>query len=141
MSLPSVALIDAGPLIAFYNRRDQYHAQVLAFLQSYRGKLVTTDACLTEAMYSLSRSHLVQMELSRDVADGIWQRETLLQQDFIRITELLNRYCDLPADFADLSLVVLSERLNIPAIVSLDSDFYTYRRYRKEPFQRIFIPN
>ncbi len=36
-----------------------------------------------------------------------------------------------------LSLVVLSERLNIAAILSLDSDFDVYRRFRRQPFQRV----
>ena len=50
------------------------------------------------------------------------------------------QYADLPGDFADLSLVAISERLNIPAIATLDSDFDVYRRYRKQAFERVFRP-
>jgi uncharacterized protein len=46
----------------------------------------------------------------------------------------------LPGDFADLSLVVISERLNISAITTLDKDFDIYRRYRNQPFERVFNP-
>jgi uncharacterized protein len=46
----------------------------------------------------------------------------------------------LPGDFADLSLIAISERLDIAAIATLDSDFDIYRRYRKQPFERIFVP-
>jgi uncharacterized protein len=139
MSFPSVALIDTGPLVAYYNRRDKYHQQVMGFLKIYTGQLITTDPCITEVMYQL-RDYRAQITLAQHIRQGIWQRHNLEQADFDRISELLNKYKDLPADFADLSLVVVSERLNIPAIVSLDKDFYAYRRYRKDPFERIFIP-
>jgi uncharacterized protein len=140
MRLPSVALIDAGPLIAYYDSTDKHHQQVRDFFKIYIGQLMTTDACITEAMYLIG-DHRVQVKFAQHIRQGIWQREPLEQEDFDRIAELFDRYSDLPADFADLSLVVVSERLNIPAIVSLDSDFYTYRRFRKEPFQRIFLPD
>jgi uncharacterized protein len=46
----------------------------------------------------------------------------------------------LPADFSDLALVAISERLNIPGIATLDKDFDVYRRYRNQPFERVFYP-
>jgi uncharacterized protein len=138
----NVALIDAGPLIAVYNKNDQHHQQVWDFLQICTHELITTDACIAEAMYALRRSTQVQREFAQDIADRIWQRQNLESQDFHRISELLNQYSDLPADFADLSLVVISERLDISKIVTLDSDFDVYRRYRTPPksFERIFWP-
>ncbi len=136
------ALVDAGPLIAFYNRKDRYHAQISDYFKTCRYQLVTTDACIAEAMYALSAPK-VQSSFSKDIAQGIWQREALEDSDFQRIAELFNRYSDLPADFADLSLVAISERLNIPEIVTLDRDFDIYRRFPKQPqpFQRIFYPH
>jgi hypothetical protein len=58
----------------------------------------------------------------------------------LRIAELNAQYADLPGDFADLSLIAISERLKIAAIATLDSDFDVYRRYRKQPFERVFFP-
>ena len=141
--MPPLALIDAGPIIAYYNKLDKYHVQICDFFESCHYQLVTTDPCLTEAMYVLGKgSHQVQATLAHDVANGIWQRESLEESDFERIAELFEKYRDVPADFADLSLVVISERLNIPEIVSLDSDFNIYRRFREKPqsFHRIFYP-
>ncbi len=43
-------------------------------------------------------------------------------------------------NFTDLSLIVISERLNISEIATLDKDFDVYRRYRKKPFNRVFFP-
>jgi uncharacterized protein len=50
------------------------------------------------------------------------------------------QYADLPRDFADLSLIAISERLNIAAIATLDNDFDIYRRYRNRVFERVFPP-
>ena len=71
-------------------------------------------------MYLIRESHKVQSSLAGDVAEGIWRREPLLDGDFERIAALFEKYKDLPADFADLSLIVISERLDLPRIVTLD---------------------
>jgi len=91
-------------------------------------------------MYALRVNYAVQTSFLLDIHDGIWQRETLKQDDFARIAELNNKYKDIPGDFADLSLVVISERLDIPKIVTLDSDFDIYRRYKDGYFERVFYP-
>ncbi len=65
--------------------------------------------------------------------------EHLQSSDYQRIQELNTTYQDLPADFTDLSLIAISERLNISAIAKLDSDFDIYRRDRKQPFEHIFF--
>ncbi|PSO69405.1 MAG: VapC toxin family PIN domain ribonuclease, partial [Cyanobacteria bacterium QH_8_48_120] len=41
---------------------------------------------------------------------------------------------------ADLSLIAISECLEISAIATLDSDFDVYRLYRKKTFERVFLP-
>ena len=45
-----------------------------------------------------------------------------------------------PGDFSDLALVVISERCDIAAIAMLDKDFDVYRRYRRQPFERVLHP-
>lgn len=77
--------------------------------------------------------------LLRAVAAGGIQVMDLLPEDYARIAELNNRYADLPGDFADLTLVALSERLNLAEILTLDSDFDVVRRFRREPFCRVSL--
>ncbi len=76
---PLLALVDAGPLVAYYNKTDSYHTQICDYFQSCTFQLVTTDPCLAETMYLLRESHQVQSSLARDVAEGIWRREPLYQ--------------------------------------------------------------
>ncbi len=101
---------------------------------------MTTHSCVTEVMWLLSSSWQTQNEFLLDVSKELYECIPLLPPDFIRIAELNAQYADLPGDFADLSLVAISERLNISAIATLDSDFDIYRRYRNQPFDRIFRP-
>ena len=75
----------------------------------------------------------------RTVASGGILTPALEPADYARIAELNSRYADLPGDFADLSLVLLSEQLGIAEILSLDSDFDVYRRFRRQPFQRVSL--
>ena len=140
MIYPPIILIDSGILTAYYSAADNYHLQVCRFLEGCTSQLVTTHSCVTEVMWLLSSNWRTQNEFLLDLAKELYECMPLLPQDFTRIAELNAQYADLPGDFADLSLIIISERLNIGAIATLDSDFDIYRRYRKQPFERIFIP-
>jgi uncharacterized protein len=140
MIYPPIILIDSGILTAYYSAADNYHLQVCRFLEGCTSRLITTHSCMTEVMWLLSSNWRTQNEFLLDTAKELYECVPLLPQDFTRIAELNAQYADLPGDFADLSLIAISERLNIAAIATLDSDFDIYRRYRKQPFERIFIP-
>lgn len=133
-------LVDAGVLVSFYDAADTYHEQAIEFMGSYRGRLVTTLGCVTEVMWLLASDYRVQNEFLHHLSKQIYECEPLLSSDFLRISELNTQYSDLPADFADLALVAISERLSIPGIATLDKDFDIYRRYRNQPFERVFYP-
>jgi uncharacterized protein len=139
--MPPVILIDTSVLVAFYNINDRYHTQARQFFDRCTSNLVTTTGCVTETMWLLAADNRVQNLFLHHLSQQIYQCEPLIPQDFARIIELNQQYADLPGDFADLSLVAVSERLNIAAIATLDKDFDIYRRYRRQPFDRVFTPN
>ncbi|MEZ5672174.1 MAG: hypothetical protein R3E08_07200 [Thiotrichaceae bacterium] len=57
-----------------------------------------------------------------------------------RITELMQKYIDLPMDFADASLVILAEEIGDRRILSTDKrDFTTYRWKQNQPFQNLLM--
>jgi predicted nucleic acid-binding protein len=140
MTYHPTILVDTGLLVAFYDSADQYHVKVVNFFASCTSRLVTTVGCVTEVLWLLASDWRVQNEFLTHLANNIYECESLLPQDFARIAELNAQYADLPGDFSDLSLVAISERLNIAAIATLDKDFDIYRRYRKQPFERVFRP-
>jgi hypothetical protein len=136
--MAAYVLIDAGPIIAYYNKIDKWHIQARKFIESSREQFITTVACITEALYFLKVDYRVQNELLLDLSIGLYACEQLTLEDFSKIAELNAKYNDLPADFADLSLVAISERLSIETIASLDDDFLIYRRYGKKKFKHVF---
>ena len=138
--MSNTILVDSGILIAFYDRRDAYHDRVIKFFTTCTDQLVTTLACATEVMWLLNGDWRVQNEFLKHLSQNIYQCEPLSREDFIRVAELNQQYADLPGDFSDLALVAISERLSIAEIATLDKDFDIYRRYRKQPFSRVFRP-
>jgi uncharacterized protein len=59
-----------------------------------------------------------------------------------RIEELMQKYCDLPMDLADASLIVLAEHLGHGRIFSSDlRDFNIYRWNNANPFENLLLKN
>jgi predicted nucleic acid-binding protein len=129
---PPIILTDSSILFAYYSQQDNYHKLVCNFFEQCSSELITTTACITEVMYLLNRDYRTQNEFLQDLAQKLYRSIPLISEDFIRIKELNKQY-------ADLSLIAISERLNISAIVTLDDDFDIYRRYRKQPFARVYL--
>jgi uncharacterized protein len=140
MTYHPTILVDTGLMVAFYDSADSYHNRVVEFFSGCTSQLVTTESCVTEVMWLLASNWQVQNEFLSHLANHIYECKSLLSQDFARMAELNAQYADLPADFSDLSLVVISERIDIAAIATLDKDFDIYRRYRNKPFERVFYP-
>jgi hypothetical protein len=59
--------------------------------------------------------------------------------DLPRIAAILEKYRDMPADFADASLVALAERQNLSRVASFDRDCAVYRALGKRAFTNVFF--
>ncbi len=135
-------LIDSGVLLSYYQRQEPLHPQVVRWFERTTAQLVTSPICIAETLWLLgdpgdARVLAAQNHLLGAVSLGAIHVPSLNSEDYGRIAELNSRYADLPGDFADLTLVMLSEREDIAEILTLDSDFDVYRRFRREPFQRV----
>ena len=122
-------LCDSGPMIALIDRRDGDHHRCRILLPSLSPPLLTTWACLVEAMYMLGRNlgFPAQGALWEYYRKGVIQihRHESLEVD--RMRELMAQYQDVPMDLADASLVAAAEALNRTRIFTLDDDFKIYR--------------
>jgi len=137
-------LVDSGILLSYYQRTEPLHQAVVAFFDQTTAQLITSPICIAEVLWLLgdpgdARMLAAQNHLLRAVSRGGIDVIHQLPEDDTRIAELNERYADLPGDFADLTLVALSERLDVKEILSLDSDFDVYRRFRREPFERVML--
>ncbi|RHX83414.1 type II toxin-antitoxin system VapC family toxin [Leptospira stimsonii] len=120
-------IIDTGPIVAFFDESDVYCTEVRSFLKVFKGRLFTTLAVVTEVSYLLSDNKKIQNSFIEWIKDGAI---TILNQDnehFSSIHHYMEKYSDRPMDFADASLVSLSEIYGIKDILTLDSDFLFYK--------------
>ena len=134
-------LIDSGILLSYYQQQEPLHQAVVAFFDRNAAQLITSPICIAEVLWLLGipgdpRVLAAQNHLLGAVSRGGINAINLVPEDYARIAELNQCYADLPGDFADFTLVTLSERLDIADILSLDSDFDVYRRFRRQPFRR-----
>ena len=119
-------IIDTGPIVALFNRRDNHHIMCKEFFATYTGTLSTTWLVLTEVSY-LMPHHLVVTFLDWVVSGGLKVVE-LPQNVTTHIAQLMRKYHDRPMDLADASLVCLADQLGILDICTIDhADFAIYR--------------
>ena len=130
-------LIDAGPLIALFNPRDADHALCRQFFEVFRGDLVTTWPVLTESAYMLSNTANAQRSLLQWVENGGLDVRHLNVDNVRSMLIYTQKYHDLPMDLADASLVALAVETGITNIVSIDSDFDTYRLPNKSKLKNL----
>lgn len=128
-------MLDTGPLIALLDRSERNHDRCLAFLNNFTGRLLTTEAVLTEAIYLLRASPGGPTACLRFVLDGGATLVPMTVAGLARSMKLMEKYSDIPMDFADAGLVTLAEEIGTKEVFTLDHrGFVSYRLSRKRPF-------
>jgi hypothetical protein len=131
-------LIDAGPLIALFDRDDKYHQKIVAFLKDQLPQLVSTWPVLTEVAHLLDFNVNAQLDFLRWVHRGGLDIHQLSVHNLERIGALTNAYRDRPMDLADASLIVTAEHRGIEEIISIDRDFDIYRTRNRTYVRNVF---
>jgi len=121
-------LIDAGPMVALLSESDSAHDSCVAVMKTLAPPLFTTWIPVTEAMYLLGFSTIAQLGLLQMIERGAIHVIDLEPADLPQIRASMNKYRDLPMDFADASLMRIATREGIERIFTLDRrDFAIYR--------------
>jgi predicted nucleic acid-binding protein len=134
--VPSIAA-DAGPLVALFKGADRYHNEAVAFVGSLRDPLVTNMVVIGEVMALLAPRFQPDF---LDWAIGGLEIDQQTAADLPRIVEVMRKYADLPADFADASLVAMCERRGIVSVATLDQHFDIYRTADRKRLRNVFFP-
>jgi len=127
-------LIDSGPMIALFDKSDEYHLAAKEFIETNTSELLTSLASVTETMYMLDFNKNAQFDFLEWLLRGAVQIIDIEIDDLDRIKVLLKMYQDLPMDFADACLVYIGEKFNISDIATIDRDFSIYRLHDRKPF-------
>jgi predicted nucleic acid-binding protein len=131
--VPAV-LVDASALVALLDRDDAQHERCLEALRRIRDPLTTVWPALTEAMHLLADTWRGPDNLCDMVADGALNLIALDGSDIGRIKQLMEKYRDLPMDFADAALVCAAEREHLTRVLTFDRHFRIYRLPRRARF-------
>lgn len=130
--------VDAGPMIAMFDRDDAHHARAKVFLRradSFR--LITTSLVVGEVAAMLADLQPSQFRFLEWIL-AVVEVDDALREDLPHMIEIMRKYADLPADLADVSLVVLCQRRGITEIASIDRDFAVYRLPKGRKFANVF---
>ena len=122
--MPST-LVDTGPLVALFDKRDKWHDTIKHFLAGHEQALTTSWPVLTEVSFLLEQH--VWLDCLTWLEQGAVSIADTPELEIKRILVLSRKYKDLPMDFADASLIVLAELQNQADIITIDSDFDVYR--------------
>ncbi|HRC84648.1 MAG TPA: PIN domain-containing protein [Thermoanaerobaculia bacterium] len=132
-------LVDTGPLVAYLNQRDRYHLPVCESLERFSGQLLTTTAVIVEAMFLVARQQGGPGALAELVASsGLEVVDFSARSHLQAAAWLMEKYSDVPMDFADATLVLLAEQVQIFEIFTLDRrGFSVFRTRDKRAFSLI----
>lgn len=124
-------ILDTGVLVALLNRRDSYHSWSVAQWKQVKSPALTCDAVISEACFLLKRGYLIDAVFEM-IAVGAIRLAFDLQAEADNVRVLMKRYESVPISIADACLVRMSELIPDSTVMTLDSDFQIYRRFRKE---------
>ena len=125
-------LVDSGPLVAFYDRKDAWHLWAHEQMDALAPPLLTTEPVLTEACFLLQRGTGDPAVILRAVQRDILQVAFDVAAEASALETLIGRYSDVPMSLADASLVRLSELHRDSRVFTLDRDFRQYRRNSRQ---------
>ncbi len=133
-----MVIVDAGPLVALFDRSEPLHRACKDALTKVRPPLITTWPALTEAFYFLKGWESGQSELWDFILSGAVHIAEIPEDRQTRMMELMEKYSDLPMDLADASIIVISELHKAKTIFTLDhGDFSVYRPKHTPHFRLI----
>ncbi|WP_066803676.1 type II toxin-antitoxin system VapC family toxin [Moraxella oblonga] len=98
-------LIDSGIFVALFDKSDKYHLSAVQFIKDNKKPLVTSLACITEAMFLLAHPrpqnallnwlHLARIEIAE-----------FTQQDMPALADLMSQYSNVQWVLRTLTLCI-----------------------------------
>ena len=131
------AIVDTGPLVAFFDRAERHHAWAVEHIEKLEPPLLLCEPVLTEAMYLLSRYARATDALLELTGNGALTIAFHVEDHADALRTLLRKYRDVPMSLADACIVRMTEIYDGQDVVTLDSDFSIYRKHGRAPLSLI----
>ena len=128
-------IMDTGPWVALIDWSEERHDECIEWLKDFKGNILSSEAVLTEVLYLLNFSSRAQSA----AIDFVLKEAIILVPSSLeslkRAKRLMEKYKDIPMDYADATLVSIAEDLSVTHVVTFDvKDFGIYRLPLKQPF-------
>ena len=129
------AIVDTGPLVAFFDRAERYHAWVAERIEEIEAPLLVCEPVLTEAIYLLARYSKAHDALFDLLQNGALSLAFHVEDHVDALRTLLQKYRDTPMSLADACVVRMAEFHDRHDVLTLDSDFSVYRKHGRVPLK------
>ena len=133
-------LLDAGPLAALVNPRDQWHEWARSEFREIVPPLLTCESVLSEACFLARRAPGGADAILALAERGVIELDFSLQERFVEIADLMRQYANVPMSLADACLVRMSELVAESVVLTLDRDFRVYRRHKRQKIPLLMPP-
>ena len=131
------AIIDTGPLVAFFDRSERHHGWVAERVEELEAPLLVCEPVLTEALYLLARYSGAQQALFELLQNGALHIAFRIEEHVDALRRLMQKYRDTPMSLADACVVRMAEIHEQHDVLTLDSDFSVYRKHGRVPLTLI----
>jgi uncharacterized protein len=132
--MPAKLILDTGPFVALIDRSEKRHAECVEIFEAWTGPILTTESVLTETLYLLGPDHRAQQVGLEFILRGVFHLVPSSQSSLRRVAALMQKYSDVPMDYADATVVALAEESETDQIFTLDHrGFSVFRMHGKRP--------
>ncbi len=124
-------IIDSGPIVAFLNKSDQYHSWAINQFSQLKPPFYTCESVLSESLFLMQYINNGTAKMIELIERDLIKIQFHLDDEINAVNYLLKKYSDVPMSLADSCLVRMSEQITNSVICTLDSDFRTYRKEKR----------
>ena len=132
-----LAIVDAGPLIAFFDNAERHHSWVTERIAELETPLLVCEPVLTEASYLLRRNSKAEAALFDLLENGALNVAFRVEEHIGELRRMLKKYHTAPMSLADACVVRMAEIHERHSILTLDSHFAIYRKHGRTPLPLI----
>jgi predicted nucleic acid-binding protein len=133
-------LLDTGVIVALLQRKSERHEECVQAVANLSRTLVTCEAVITESCHLLRRFPGAPEAILANLAHREFEIAFGLSEAVTAVRAMMHKYREIPASFADACLIHMADLLDTGDILTLDSDFVTYRWRRTKPFELLIAP-
>jgi len=133
----TAAIVDTGPLVAFFDRAERRHRWVAERFNELDAPLLVCEPVLAEAMHLLARYPKAQDAVLELIQTGALRVAFRIDEHTGALRKLIQKYRDTPMSLADACIVRMSEIHDRHVVLTLKSDFLTYRKRGRAPLPLI----